>query len=444
MASKPKVQQSPVKKRFSSPLGNQKYVTKGISPRFKSNLKDFRSCGFAKQSKQRGDLGANHGKQWKKPPEKNRKNLIRFHYGGNSGDPLNLNSLIDRDPACATPQASPLSVHSESPVQVFEPLDKTDPLNLKCCALERGKEESQVTHKKRKKRKRHQNNHHDTENEVESKEQLSVASHKEANCSKGKKKKKRDSDKSGDVSDDHPGNTTVIEKCTAATLETEQAECKPPDISSEPSNKRRKYSSSFEIALEGRIEGNSATEAKNSAHSPETCRMGEKGSELMEHHSSNRSKDVSKKGKHRYGKFSGKEKLFIYGNYNRYYGYRNPHCTQDVRLKSFKKEWFTGKDILDVGCNVGHVTLTIARDFGPRLIIGNDIDGSLIRAAKNNLRYYVETPDSLRGTSRQGVDFPVSFSVTCGPLAAPVVLESDKKSDFPHNVIFKQVCLSLL
>ena len=48
----------------------------------------------------------------------------------------------------------------------------------------------------------------------------------------------------------------------------------------------------------------------------------------------------------------GKTKKFEYGNYNRYYGYRNPGACvfpgtiEDSRLFHFRPEWFFGKDVL--------------------------------------------------------------------------------------------------
>jgi hypothetical protein len=40
---------------------------------------------------------------------------------------------------------------------------------------------------------------------------------------------------------------------------------------------------------------------------------------------------------------------FIHGNYNRYYGYRNPENETDTRLGYFKCEWFKDKNVLDIG-----------------------------------------------------------------------------------------------
>ena len=40
---------------------------------------------------------------------------------------------------------------------------------------------------------------------------------------------------------------------------------------------------------------------------------------------------------------------FIHGNYNRYYGYRNPENETDSRLDYFKSEWFKEKNVLDIG-----------------------------------------------------------------------------------------------
>lgn len=430
MSSKLKEQQSPVKKKFSSPLGSQKYATKGISPRFKANLKDFRP-GPGKQGKQKGDLGPNQGRPWRKPQERNKPNVVRFHCGGNSADPLNLNSLIDRDPSVVTPQASPLSAHSESPVQVLEPRDKTDPLNLKGIPPEPEIKETHVTPKKRKKKKRHHNNRHNAENEVKPKEPSTVLSECAGTFPEVKRKRKRNAVETEDLSEVNLSTICSEQKSAESSeneghssINTEELDpsakkaCITPETSNEP-EKEVDDSKMENITSLSKLE-----------------RDADKSKEIEKCHGSSKGKHP-KRDKH-FVKPEHKEKLFIYGNYNRYYGYRNPHCSQDLRMKCFKKEWFEEKDVLDLGCNVGHVTLTVARDFKPRIIMGIDIDTSLIKAAKNNLRYYVKTPVSTPGTSGRGVDFPVSFSVTSGPLAAPVVVNSDENLSFPHNVIFKQ------
>lgn len=79
-----------------------------------------------------------------------------------------------------------------------------------------------------------------------------------------------------------------------------------------------------------------------------------------------------------------RKKRFVYGNYDRYYGYRILKSSdEDPRLKYFEKEWFEGKDCLDVGCNTGNLTIAIARKFSCKTMLGIDIDPALVgRATK--------------------------------------------------------------
>lgn len=56
------------------------------------------------------------------------------------------------------------------------------------------------------------------------------------------------------------------------------------------------------------------------------------------------------------GRRKSKKSQFCYGNYDRYYGYRNSGVReQDLRLSLLKKEWFEGKECLDIGSNTGQV-----------------------------------------------------------------------------------------
>lgn len=124
---------------------------------------------------------------------------------------------------------------------------------------------------------------------------------------------------------------------------------------------------------------------------------------------------------------------FRYGNFHQYYGYRN-QGTEDSRLQCMKRDWFYLKDVLDIGCNAGHFTLSIARDFEPKSIIGLDIDSQLIRIAKKNVRHYISY-DKLSDN-----DFPLSCVLNYGPVAQAL----DPKcrypvGNFPFNVQFVQV-----
>ncbi|CAM0911786.1 unnamed protein product [Alopecurus aequalis] len=87
-----------------------------------------------------------------------------------------------------------------------------------------------------------------------------------------------------------------------------------------------------------------------------------------------------------------KKEVFIYGNYKNYYGYRiDRNVGEDPRLQIFRKEWFAGKDCLDIGCNQGLVTIGLAMKFECRSILGVDIDSGLIETANWNLRRIVRT-----------------------------------------------------
>ncbi|CAH9141069.1 unnamed protein product [Cuscuta epithymum] len=68
-----------------------------------------------------------------------------------------------------------------------------------------------------------------------------------------------------------------------------------------------------------------------------------------------------------------RKEVAIFGNYRNYYGYRTGH-EDDPRLKAMKKEWFEGKNCLDIGCNTGAVTVAIAQKFCCQSILGIDID----------------------------------------------------------------------
>uniref|UniRef100_A0A251V3I1 RNA methyltransferase n=1 Tax=Helianthus annuus TaxID=4232 RepID=A0A251V3I1_HELAN len=67
---------------------------------------------------------------------------------------------------------------------------------------------------------------------------------------------------------------------------------------------------------------------------------------------------------------------------------------EDPRIKIMRKEWFEGKNCLDIGCNSGLITITIAKKFGCQKIVGIDIDSARIEDAHWNLRRIVKMSES--------------------------------------------------
>ena len=183
-------------------------------------------------------------------------------------------------------------------------------------------------------------------------------------------------------------------------------------------------------------------------HSPKPRRKRtiSEGSRKMDNDGASQIKQVKKENEQRHrvhkqsSSLSGKGKSrsrnrndkFIYGNYNRYYGKRNPD-EPDHRLDYLKKEWFYEKDVLDIGCNIGHVTLSIAKDCEPNKIVGMDIDGHLISIARKNVKYYVSN-EQMRGKK-----VPVSLPQSFGPVATTNIPEKNTRLTFPDNIHFVQV-----
>lgn len=125
----------------------------------------------------------------------------------------------------------------------------------------------------------------------------------------------------------------------------------------------------------------------------------------------------------------------------------------DERLSSMKAEWFANKEVLDIGCNRGHITYAIARVFSPKFILGIDIDLRMINMANRDLHLHLEDgvmkqgevlrrqhaaslrlrDDSVKVYEECPNHFPQSSYVAQGPIA---VLDSDGKAHFPNNILF--------
>ncbi|ETK84642.1 hypothetical protein F441_10588 [Phytophthora nicotianae CJ01A1] len=79
------------------------------------------------------------------------------------------------------------------------------------------------------------------------------------------------------------------------------------------------------------------------------------------------------------------------GNFRSYYTYRlgqkhQGELEDDPRLAALDKTWFEGKRGLDVGCNSGEFTITIAKRLDPSYLLGVDVDPQLISRARGHLK----------------------------------------------------------
>lgn len=340
----------------------------------------------------------------------------KFLLGGNIEDPLNLNGLYTSEAGRIlndkTPQSSPLRTPTHrKTVEVRFPTDISDPLNLNSGDNER---DLPKLCKKKKRHSRHKKkdgmfispqNNHNSEMRKDLMEALKI-----------------------DI-DPHPNTPTQTD--THRQRKVSDKIVSPVIRQTSPKKRRRTNSgskpdasSSISRALLISPAKTSPVDANKKFTSPKSFnRQASQIQKSSQNRSSSTSSSVPAKNK--------KSPKFVYGNYNKYYGYRNPSFDHDYRLDCFKSEWFEGKSVLDIGCNVGHLTLSIARDFHPKKIIGIDIDQKLIAAARKNIRYYLSS--NVTDTSR----FPISHARTYGPIEAPPLAAKDQR--FPHNVLFMQV-----
>ncbi|GAB6019113.1 hypothetical protein CHUAL_000734 [Chamberlinius hualienensis] len=324
----------------------------------------------------------------------------KFLLGGNINDPLNLNSFVDEKLGTAVPQLTPESSPMPTPkhrvqVEVFIPPNINDPLNLNG-GEEADDLELNLVSPKTKKRKR-------------------------------KKKKVQSTDISQLNKTDEPGSS--CQETVDKDGNTEKQVQQPSHPKSLPLHKTKRTSSSDKIVSpvipqptgtprKRFLSGHNRSQSDSKSET--ACCSSSKRRKL--HHNSFSSSGNLKKPDQR----------FIYGNYNRYYGYRNPSNDVDRRVLCFKKEWFEEKDVLDVGCNVGHVTFCVARDYEPSKIVGIDIDAGLIKIARRNVVHYLQSTDD------SGLPFPISLTICHGPITAPPIGSETNKPTFPNNVCFVQ------
>ncbi|KAJ8982426.1 hypothetical protein NQ317_007774 [Molorchus minor] len=358
----------------------------------------------------------------------------KFLLGGNIKDPLNLNSLqdeeINRAMNAVTPKSSPVPTppRKKGQLEVIIPRNIHDPLNLIDCA-----------------------------DDAEYEQQL---------CSPVKKCKKKRLKKRRTISGTMESSVTDADQTATSEAKTPETSSDSAKIPEDPDSKsaevpKSRVSKDLNLELPPKKE-------KNKRKSDDHSHAAKKFKNFMDKIVSpvvpqpgawlKRSTSVNKWSKPRQNKaqedqpmpqFKEKAKQYQYGNYNRYYGYRNPNNEIDHRLRVFSHHpyLFENKDILDIGCNIGHVTLSVARDYGARSVTGIDIDPKLISMARKNINHYVKTVESPRpdevqvakmGQTKSSEFFPISMPILYGAIDVPGFHDTHKGKGFPNNVTFKQ------
>lgn len=125
---------------------------------------------------------------------------------------------------------------------------------------------------------------------------------------------------------------------------------------------------------------------------------------------------IDARTKTNYRNFKPESIKYQFGNLpNEYRGLKTLFSFSDVRLTVFLRHayLFKDKDILDIGCNTGHMTLAVARKLYPKSILGIDIDKNLISQARKNLTYFQRIPENelcLKSRYGEGANESVHYS----------------------------------
>ncbi|XP_067411196.1 7SK snRNA methylphosphate capping enzyme [Emydura macquarii macquarii] len=353
-----------------------------------------------------------------------------FLLGGNIFDPLNLNSLLDEEVNQAlnaeTPKSSPLPAKGRDPVEILIPKDITDPLSLNA---QDGDEALVLASPFKTGRKRHRHRGQQRGGGGECKQGACKACGADGACP----------------------TPQPYELNTAINCRDEVVSPLLPLSAEQPGAGGGTPSCASSAASSGgsrhrkRRRTCSKSEAAGGAKQAPSAPGGGKGGAQPSKSSPEKGKGAGRHQQAAPSKRRRQQRKFQYGNYCKYYGYRNPNC-EDGRLRVMKAEWFQGKEVLDLGCNVGHLTLSIAKKWKPIRVVGLDIDGALIHSARQNIRHYLseeiqqEVEDEAAkgsGPKRRRSCFPASLMASRGPIAAPRVPQAgEDATNFPNNVIF--------
>ncbi|KAF6728908.1 7SK snRNA methylphosphate capping enzyme [Oryzias melastigma] len=306
-----------------------------------------------------------------------------------------LDEEVNRALNAETPKSSPLPAKSRDPVEILIPRDITDPLNLNSgiadnCFL--------VSPYKSGGRKRHRNRHHggggggvsggipttnaniseSTKSEIKMSSSVQVLG-TQGSCS-ALDSSKESSSFSSVTADSHESTAENASSCKDEPSfgSVEEYTCPLLGGPSHHAGRRRRRRNS------GKIDPpvTHSTPSGKVAPSDKSCATGGAQNYFHTPRIGPKTGAGPRPYQQPHGQAKGHQKKFQYGNYNKYYGYRNPGKSEDPRIRVLRPEWFEGKDVLDLGCNSGHLTLYIAKMLRPARILGLDIDGTTCRSCK--------------------------------------------------------------
>ncbi|XP_070810771.1 7SK snRNA methylphosphate capping enzyme [Pituophis catenifer annectens] len=387
-----------------------------------------------------------------------------FLLGGNIFDPLNLNSLLDEEVNQAlnaeTPKSSPLPAKGRDPVEILIPKDITDPLSLNAAQEDPPVLASPL--KAGRKRHRHRGNQRAVGGSEGAGKPPAAAAvalpTAAAPPSSSSSSSCRSCQKACNGATPQPYELNTAINCrdeVVSPLLPEGGE-QPPV---QPASRSTSIASSSSVSAGSRHHHHhhhhhrkrrrTCSKSEGGSRQHGACEQPGRSSPEPGPSLPPRSRHPQAASMHQPQPRRASRNKFQYGNYCKYYGYRNPNC-EDVRLRAMKPEWFQGREVLDIGCNVGHLTLSLAKKWGPARMVGLDIDGALIHSARQNIRHYLseemqeeqqQRPQDSHG-EREGVPpakktFPASLTASRGPIAAPTVPQDGVDATvFPNNVIF--------
>ena len=433
-------------------------------------LRNRRASSFTEGHGKSGSGGTNTRHRWKyhggrRSSSSNMNKTVlpsKFLLGGNIRDPLNLNSLADERISkivnAITPESSPLPTpkhrKAEYKIEVLIPPNITDPLNLNsgvdeneyAATLASNNPVAGVRRKKFRYRKRVRSSSHKNAAAAAAAAAARVAAAAQAGS---QSEPELASEKRCGVGDESTSGDD------AATASAPKAAVEPPEFVSPPPAQQRQSAPSLPLKRPSTLRGPSPAkkvQKQSDAEivSPVVPQPGQKKPVRKHHyhHKHRQERRRQQQGRHQQGRREqsacervkmeeeGEETVqpeglqqpsrtkmnaernrrFEFGNYSRYYGYRNPHREEDLRLKYLKPDWFRGKEVLDVGCNQGDVTCAIARIFSPKSIVGIDIDKSLIEAARKNVAHVASLPNAEAANGSKQSEFPQCLPAMYGPI----------------------------